>query len=268
MDVLRQIEIIPDLDNLNRHIALAKEFDATFEYNDFYIPSVLEDDKLTDHIIERYARVRTNFSNDTIHGAFLDVTIHSDDPLVREVSVLRVRQSMRIARRMGVRGVVFHTGRMAGFRQEYYDTIWLERNRQFFIELAEEYSEVEIYMENMFDEKPDILARLAEQMKHVRNFGVCFDYAHAAITNEPLCVWVKTLAPYIRHMHINDNNLKSDLHGIIGEGSIDWAECDKLLRQNHIEGSVLIEMRNVDAQRRSITFLRDHGYYPFCPAEK
>lgn len=268
MNGLRQVEIIPDLEDLNAHIALAKEFDATFEYNDFFIPTVLEDDKLTDQIIERYAKVRTDFSKDTIHGAFFDVTIHSDDPLVREVSILRVKQSMRIAKRMGVRGVVFHTGRMAGFRREYYDNIWVERNRQFFIDLAEEYSEVEIYMENMFDEKPDILARLAEQMKHVANFGVCFDYAHAAITREPLRVWVETLAPYIRHMHFNDNNLQIDLHGIIGEGSIDWGECDRLLRQNRVESSVLIEMRDVEAQRRSITYLRDHGYYPFYPTEK
>lgn len=67
-------------------------------------------------------------------------------------------------------------------------------------------------MENMFDEAPDILAGLAERMKDIENFGICLDYAHAMLSKCPGDEWVRTLAPYIRHMHINDNDLENDLH--------------------------------------------------------
>ena len=76
--------------------------------------------------------------------------------------MLRVRQSMELAARMKLRGVVFHTGRLANFRVASYLDNWREQNAVFFTELARQYPSQQIYMENMFDEAPDILAGLAE----------------------------------------------------------------------------------------------------------
>ena len=70
----------------------------------------------------------------------------------------------------------------------------------------------------MFDEAPDVLLQLAEGMKECANFGVCLDYAHASISKTAAQEWMKTLAPYIRHMHINDNDLKNDLNKVMKEG--------------------------------------------------
>lgn len=69
------------------------------------MPDILDDQQKQEEIIEYYAKYRTDFSQDTMHGAFLDVNIHSMDSRIREVSVQRVRQSMDIAERMGLRGV-------------------------------------------------------------------------------------------------------------------------------------------------------------------
>ena len=41
----------------------------------------------------------------------------------------------------------------------------------------------------MFDDTPELLRRLAEEMEGVKNFGVCFDVAHAALWNLPLGEW-------------------------------------------------------------------------------
>ena len=161
---MSRLFLIPDIQDMERMKQLAGEYDCAFEYNDFYAPEVLDDRRKQEEIIETYARYRSDFSQDTMHGAFLDVTIHSSDPLIREASILRVRQSMEIAKRMGVKGVVFHTGRLAGFRVEYYLKQWKEMNAHFFRELAEEFPKQQIYMENMFDDAPDVLAELVEEM--------------------------------------------------------------------------------------------------------
>ena len=241
---------------------LAGEYDCSFEYNDFYLPEVLDDRRKQETIIESYAKYHSDFSQDTMHGAFLDVTIHSSDPRIREVSILRVRQSMEIARRMGVSGVVFHTGRLAGFRVSYYLKQWKEMNVRFFRELAEEFPEQKIYMENMFDEAPDVLAELAEEMKEIGNFGICLDYAHAALTSCPEQEWVKTLAPYISHMHINDNDLRNDLHRPVGTGLIDWKNFDTLMRENSVEATMLIEVKGYEAQKKSLEYMKRMGIYP------
>ena len=110
------MHLIPDRANLEESIKFIEEQNCTCEYNDFFLANILDDQKKQMEIIESYAKVRSDFSKDTMHGAFLDVTVHSSDAKIREVSQLRVRQSMDIAKEMGLRGVVFHTNRLYGFR--------------------------------------------------------------------------------------------------------------------------------------------------------
>lgn len=281
---MSKLYLVPDRKDMERICALAAEYGCSFEYNDFYIADMMDDPQRQDETIADYAKYRSedsfseiglqrnpfseiefrrnSFSTDTMHGAFLDVTIHSDDPKIRDVSMLRVRQSMEIAKKMSLKGVVFHTGRLAGFRAPGYLRNWRDRNVSFFTEVANQYPEQQIYMENMFDEAPDILAGLAEKMRDVKNFGICLDYAHAMISGCSGQEWIETLAPYIRHIHINDNDLQNDLHLAVGAGQTDWQTFDRLVRQYQIKAPVLVEVNGYEAQKESLLYMKHHGIYP------
>lgn len=269
---MSELYLVPDRKDMERMGTLAAEYGCAFEYNDFYIAKVMDDTGEQEQIIADYRKYKEGsseikfseniFSKDTMHGAFLDVTIHSDDPLISGASMLRVRQSMLIAKNMGLKGVVFHTGRLAGFRASHYLRNWRERNAAFFTEIALQYPEQQIYMENMFDEAPDILAGLAEEMRDVKNFGVCLDYAHAMLSKCSGREWIETLAPYIRHIHINDNDRQNDLHLAVGAGKLDWQEFDHLIRQYRVEASVLVEVNGYEAQKESLQYMKCHGIYP------
>ena len=263
---MRQLHIIPDRKRIEETLRLAEEYHAVFEYNDFFHPAVLDDKKKIDELISFYIKQPRDRSRDTMHGAFLDITIHSEDSMIRQASGHRIRQSMDIARDMGLRGVVFHTGRLSGFRDERYIENWLSTNEAFFGGLLQEYPGQQIYMENMFDEAPDILARLAKRLAHEPRFGVCLDYAHAAVTGIAGEQWVEALAPYIRHMHINDNDKTNDLHQEIGTGRIDWQAFDRQMRRFQVETSVLIEMKDLGRQRRSMEYLKNNNLYPYGKA--
>lgn len=259
---MNKLYLVPDRADMERMCSLAAVYGCAFEYNDFYIADVMDEYEKQVEIIADYKKHRGSFADDTMHGAFLDVTIHSDDPLIRGASMLRVRQSMEIAERMGLKGIVFHTGRLAGFRAPNYLRNWCDRNASFFTEIAIQYPQRQIYMENMFDEAPDVMAGLAEKMKGVDNFGICLDYAHAMISRSSAKEWVETLAPYIRHIHINDNDLENDLHLPVGAGQLDWQEFDRLIRQYRIDAPVLVEVNGYEAQKRSLEYMKQQGIYP------
>ena len=279
---MNKLYLIPDRKDMERICALAAVYGCAFEYNDFFPPKVMDDPERQGKIIDDYKACADKrfggnssekdmsgecafsdiFSRDTMHGAFLDVTIHSDDPMIEHVSKQRVRQSMETAKNMGLKGVVFHTGRLGGFRAAEYLRNWRDRNEAFFTEIALQYPAQQIYMENMFDEAPDVLAGLAEKMQGVKNFGVCLDYAHAMLSKCPGREWVETLAPYIRHIHINDNVIKNDLHLAVGAGKLDWQEFDGLIRQCRIEAPVLVEVNGYEAQKESLQYMKSHGIYP------
>ena len=253
---MKGLYLIPDKTNLEESLKFIEEQGCACEYNDFFLAHILDDKKKQLEIIELYAKMRSDFSRDTMHGAFLDVTVHSSDAKIREISELRIRQSMDIAKEMGLRGVVVHTNRLYGFRDAVYLKNWKEINKRFFAKICEEYPNQEIYMENMFDEAPDVLCGLAEEMVDYGNFGVCLDYAHATISDTPAREWMEMLAPYIHHMHINDNDLKNDLHAAVGDGNIDWKAFETEFQKYKIDASVLVEVSGLEKQKKSLEYLK------------
>lgn len=251
--------IIPKINELEESLRLAEEYGFGFEYNDFFIPDVLDNESLTDELIAKYKSHKLP-EHCTLHGAFFDVLIFSDDREIRRISEKRIRQSLDIARKIGASGVVFHTNHNPALTAKPYLSHWLDRNEAFWRGILSEYSDLQIYMENMFDDSPHMLAALAERLSDTDNFGVCFDYAHAVIFGSDINAWTDALAPYVKHMHINDNDLKNDLHLAVGDGSIDWQQFKtafdiKLSRTD----TVLIETSSIENQRRSAEFLRNRG---------
>lgn len=259
---MKKLYVIPDRQQLETSLTLRKEYQVQWEYNDFFLPDVLDDTGLQRQIIDTYAKVLDDFSQDTMHGAFLDVTLHSKDSLIRQASEKRVCQSMDIAKEMGLRGVVFHTNRIMNFREEHYLQNWQEANKAFFTRVAERYPDIDIYLENMFDESYDMLAGLAESMKSVPNFAVCFDYAHALLFGKNPGEWFRKLSPYIRHMHINDNDGSNDLHLAVGDGKTDWKAYEEVASALHVEASVLIEVKGLEKQRRSLEYMQANHIWP------
>ena len=116
-----------------------------------------------------------------MHGAFFDVTVFSNDAKIREISNLRMHQSMEIARKLHVKGVVFHTNWNPMVCGEIYENQIVERTVSYMKALLEQYPEIEIYLENMFDSDPRILTRISKELKEYKNYGVCLDYSHATI---------------------------------------------------------------------------------------
>ena len=259
---MKSIYIIPKRDNIEESLRLSKEYNAYFEYNDFFIPAVLDDEEKKKELIEFYKSLPRDRSNDTLHGAFLDVTLHSSDARIREVSELRVRQSMDVAKELGIRGVIFHTNMIANFKDPVYMKNWVNTNAAFYKKILTEYSGIYIFVENMFDFDPDMLVELAQELKEEPYFGVCLDYAHATISKVSAKKWLEVLTPYIKHMHINDNDLKDDLHKALGQGKIDYKEYTRLMNENEMEVSVLVEVSRVEEQINSLEYMRREQIYP------
>ncbi len=113
----------------------------------------------------------------------------------------------------------------------------------------------------MFDTSPDLICRLARAMEGTANFGLCLDYAHASAFGKeiPLETWVETLAPFVRHLHINDNDLKDDLHFACGDGKIDWTKFKEYKEKYFENCSILIEVTGLEKQKKSIEFLKSKG---------
>lgn len=253
--------IVSRLDRLEEYKRIAQEYQVAFEINDFFEPEILDSEGKIQQLIQAYRQAGIP-EGSTMHGAFLDVTVFSRDELIRQISEKRMEQSMEIARQLGVRGVVFHTNYNPLISDAGYEAIVVTKTAAMLEKLLYSYPDLQIYLENMFDATPEILKQISMELKDYQNYGVCLDYAHACIYGDALEEWVGQLAPVVRHLHINDNDLKRDLHLAVGDGKIDWEKFNIYYRRYFGDCSVLLETTLPENQRKSLEYIRQlEGLY-------
>ncbi len=246
--------IIPDIERLEESFELAKEYDLGFEVNDFYMPALQREP-------ERKAAMLAKYKENalpqllTMHGNFHDVLVFSEDDEIRRISEKRAEESICTARELGAGAVIFHSNINPALTGEAYRQRWVEANLIFWGRMCEKYPDINIYLENMFDRRPDELKELCDRMQGVSNFGIAFDYAHASLYGTDIEYWAKSLSVYIRHVHINDNDGENDLHFAVGEGVIDWKQFEELQKNYFKDATILIETNETDAQRKSLEYM-------------
>ena len=244
---------------LEEHMELARDYGVALEINDFYEPDVLDNPERIKEICARYRQVGIP-EGSTMHGAFLDVILHSRDEAVSSNARRRMKQSMEIALDLGLRAVIFHTNYQQGIAGEEYVQSVIDKNAAYLEELLKAYPTVNIYLENMFEESPYVIAEISKRLAGYDNYGVCLDYGHMQVYGSDIMEWVEELAPYVKHLHINDNDLKQDLHLAIGAGLIDWNEFALLYNKYFTHCTTLVEIYDVKQQKVSLDYVEKLQY--------
>ena len=255
----KQLLIIPALSRLEESQKLAEEYSVGYEYNDFFAPDVLDSPERQREIAEQYAEHGIPCFA-TLHGAFFDVIPCSVDRLIAQTSDMRIEQSIAAAELMRASGVVFHTNYNPFLNSPAYIADWIRQNADYWSGVLARHKGVQIWLENMFDTSPDIMERLAELLCSCDNFGICLDYAHASLSKVAAPVWAEKLGKYVRHVHINDNDLASDLHLVWGSGRIDRAAFYESYRRYLAGATVLVETSSPENQRKSLEKLEEEGF--------
>ena len=256
---MKQLLIIPDVNSLLEYDELAKSYELGYEYNDFCKPDLLDDDEKTTSIIDTYTRnYKPAFC--TVHGAFYDVVPFSMDEKIQTISDYRIVQSLEHARQVNAKSVVFHTNYNPLLNQPDYVRKWIDRNAQYWSKKLIEYPDINIYLENMFEASPDILVALSERLSIFKNYGICLDYSHATLTNVSASIWMEKLKKYIKHIHINDNDLKHDLHLAWGDGKIDRFTFYECYEKHSPNTPIVIETNSIENIKRSLNTLQEDKF--------
>lgn len=89
----------------------------------------------------------------------------------------------------------------------------------------------ECYLCNTMEQLVELTKRVSHQ-----NLGVMFDTHHANIEEKSFSEAIDTAAPYLKHVHISEND-----RGTPGDGHILWDEVFASLFKHHYEGWLTIE---------------------------
>ncbi len=256
---MKQLLIIPNQSCIEKYIELAGKYGVGFEFNEFFMPDILDDESKIKKITDTYKSYDLPVYN-TVHGAFFDVIPFSPDAKIKEIATLRIRQSIEAAMEIGAKAVVFHTNYNPFLNSKDYIKSWISLNIEYWSQILTEYPSINIYLENMFDTTPDIMVEMSEELSKYGNYGVCLDYAHAFLSKVEPEIWAERLGRFVKHIHINDNDGISDLHKAWGDGIINrekFYEC----YEDYMKGAtVLVETSSFENAEKSLKMLKKEGF--------
>lgn len=195
------------------------------EINDFSNPEVICDKtvyvrKLLDYkkIIERYSA-----RNITLHGAFIGLQIHSKDTDLAKLSRLKIIESLQAASELKARKVVFHSGIIPQAFGHILDRV-ADVQFEFWTKLLEKFKGIEICIENVWEKDSRFFELLLPKINNER-FTMCLDYGHIGVfADTNFAEWVNKLSKHLSHIHLHDNDGKTDLHQGLGEGKLAFFE--------------------------------------------
>ena len=187
-----------------------------------------------------------------LHGPFLDLNPMAYDRWVLEATMRRYEEAYLAAQYLGAKKIVFHT---CYIPKVYMLIGWAQRVVDFYKRFLEDKQGIQVVMENVQDPEIEPILEVAECIKHP-DFGLCLDVGHAnCYSNYPVTKWVRTLGPYIRHMHLHDNKGEWDEHAALGTGNVPMLEVIQSAQFQNPDITFTLECSTREAVETSLKWL-------------
>ena len=181
-------------------------------------------------------------SRSILHAPVNELFPCAVDEKARELAAYRYRQAIDLAKSYGARKIVIHGGYTPWF---YYPVWYVSQSIAFWKEFLKEDPGVDIMLENVLETTPDLIVDIVEGVNDPR-LRMCFDVGHInAYSYVPILDWLEACAPWIGHIHINNNDGREDQHGGLQDGSIPMKELLKKIDLLCLDATVTLEMTEV-----------------------
>ena len=217
-------------------------------------------DRLSGAEVEKTSKALTGKNiPSTFHAPFMDLNPGAVDERVREVTVLRILQVLKRVPSFRPRVIVLHPG----YDPRRYDgdvDLWLKNSLLTWKPLVKEAESlgVKMALENVFEENPEPLRRLLDEMNSPF-LGYCLDAGHGNLFSEvPLEDWVDILGSRLLEIHLHDNHGEEDEHLPLGRGSIDFPGLFSRLEEKKLQPIYTIEPHEIDLLQPSLEALKKY----------
>lgn len=216
----------------------ARGFGLGLELAQFCTAMNLDDDSF---VRDSLAACRVAAPCRVLHAPFADLAPAAIDPMVRDVTVHRLRQAVEKAGQLGIDKLVVH----AGYVPHTHFPVWFAPESAAFWRDFMQYvpAGVTLCLENVMEPTPEMLLEIVQTVDDPR-FRLCLDVGHAntEISDYPLENWLRECAPYLAHLHLHNNRGGGDLHAPLFDGSIDYLEMCRAIDALAPAASVTLEL--------------------------
>jgi len=178
----------------------------------------------------------------TLHGPFYDLVPGGMDKKMLQASRERLREAFDLIPIFEPMAMVCHTGYD---RKRYYEArdAWLETALETWAPLVRglQGTATTLMLENVYERTPGMLLKLLKGL-NTNKVGFCFDTGHMSVFSETdMGDWLKLLGPFLKELHLHDNDGNWDDHWAIGQGNVDFEILFKYVEENHLRPIITLE---------------------------
>ena len=205
------------------------------------------------------SNLQGNALETTIHGPFMDLSPGGVDRKIKEVTSDRFLKTIELAYFFKPKLIIFHPG-YEKWKFNGDVKLWLESSLSTWRPLVKKAEELELTLaiENVFEETPDSLATLLNEIDSP-HFRFCFDTGHHhCFSKSPLPIWLEVLGKYLGEVHLHDNHGQIDEHLPVGDGDFAFDEFFHLLSQFGLNPIYTIEPHEEAHLRRSLQAVKKY----------
>jgi len=195
----------------------------------------------------------------TFHAPFMDLAPGGLDSKIKRATRERLEQVLHLAALIKPKVAVFHPG-YDRWRYGEVQDLWIKGSLEMWIPLVKEAEKigVTLALENVFEEDPETLQRLLEEINSVR-FRFCFDTGHWLLfSKKELEEWMERLGSWISEIHIHDNNGEKDQHLPPGDGKFDFQRLFHILWAQKITPIYTVEVHQESELLRSLETVKHY----------
>jgi sugar phosphate isomerase/epimerase len=192
----------------------------------------------------------------TLHGPFFDLVPGGMDKKMLQATRERLKEAFDLIPVFEPLSIVCHTGYD---RKRYPDVQdqWLDTALETWTPLADALkgTATALVFENVYERTPRMLSRLIEGLNR-DCVGFCLDTGHMNVFSETdLERWLETMSPFLKQLHLHDNDGSRDDHLAIGEGQIDFDSLFAHIEKNRLKPIITLEAHQERAIWRSLEAL-------------
>jgi len=244
-------------DNFKDVVDLASKIGTNIEISRFIDSNILDNN--LDAELNYFSQALRNFQGKvTLHGPFMDLNPASKDSKILQITILRYNQTLKAAKALNTKTIVFHTGYNGLVKSQLYHDKFIEDQITFWQEFIKKFedNDITIALENTYENTPEVITSIINNVNS-KYLKACIDAGHVNI-NSSMSVtdWINKLGKNLHHMHLHNNFGDADSHNSILSGTLDFKDILDCLEKNNLHPNLIIEIFNEKNSLESIDFIK------------
>ena len=246
--------------DLRESVKIAKDLGLGIELS--RIPNVISNKRPFEDVLKEMKDIFGSFEGiKTVHGLFFDLSIASIDDDLRELSIKRYLQSLDVAKIIGAKKVVYHTGNEATIKHRGFQRAYSDDSIKFWKQYitAYENSNIVAVQENVSENTYESISRINKAVNS-QMLKACLDVGHVNVHSDRSVIeWIEGYGKDLVHMHLHNNYRDDDSHLSLLKGTLDFDEIFSKLKELELNPTLVLEIFTENDLYESVDYLRKKG---------